>query len=393
MNINFKLFIKVVIITSFFVVPSVVIVHSSYDTDYYYGFEIDVFSGTPLEGANADPSIVLPDSTPACPEPNGVEQQISITHAYSGFLPPDGYDQIGSHAALKLLENCNISGSWEPLATSRWESTTIDVFLNNVSGAKQACQYVEDAFDGLFTFNYVDSIPSVGIQFKDVTDINCGSAWTRRDNTRNHIEFVIISMNATCSANRINVLIHELLHGLGLWGHFAIKNTVMTLGGIMNDHYFRTGTVDDVSISVLKNLYRFPAGTKIDPITYEVTYHPNQDLVEQFVTRFYQQCLSRDPDASGLNGWTNALLNGTLTGSDVATSFIFSDEFINRYTTNEDFVTILYRAFFNREPDSAGYSGWLNALYDGTSRSDVLNGFTSSQEFINLCGNYGITPN
>jgi len=84
--------------------------------------------------------------------------------------------------------------------------------------------------------------------------------------------------------------------------------------------------------------------------------------VRRFVTRFYQQCLSREPDSSGLNGWSNALLNGTLTGADVAFSFIFSDEFINRYTTNEDFVTILYRAFFNREPDSAGYSGWLNAL-------------------------------
>ena len=93
-----------------------------------------------------------------------------------------------------------------------------------------------------------------------------------------------------------------------------------------------------------------------------------------------------------MNGWAETLLNGSLTGSDVASSFIFSDEFINRYTTNEDFVTILYRAFFNREPDSAGYSGWLNMLYDGTSRSDVLDGFTGSQEFNNLCDNYGITP-
>jgi len=115
--------------------------------------------------------------------------------------------------------------------------------------------------------------------------------------------------------------------------------------------------------------------------------------VRRFVTRFYQQCLSREPDSPGLTGWTNALLNGSLTGSDIAWSFIFSDEFINRYTTNEDFVTILYRAFFNREPDSAGYSGWLNMLYDGTSRSAVLDGFTGSQEFRNLCGSYGITPN
>ena len=51
--------------------------------------------------------------------------------------------------------------------------------------------------------------------------------------------------------------------------------------------------------------------------------------VEAFVTRFYQQCLGRNPDALGLEGWVNALINGTLTGSDVAYGFIFSDEFIS----------------------------------------------------------------
>ena len=123
-----------------------------------------------------------------------------------------------------------------------------------------------------------------------------------------------------------------------------------------------------------------------------LTYGARSD-VEAFVTRFYQQCLGRNPDQSGLNGWVNALLNGSLTGADVANGFIFSKEFINRNTTNEDFVTILYKAFFDREPDDAGYSGWLNCLYDGNSRADALNGFVSSQEFSNLCAEYGISAN
>jgi len=56
--------------------------------------------------------------------------------------------------------------------------------------------------------------------------------------------------------------------------------------------------------------------------------------VEAFVTRFYQQCLSRQPDQPGLDGWTDALLNGSLCGDDVAYGFIFSQEFINRNTSN-----------------------------------------------------------
>ncbi len=114
--------------------------------------------------------------------------------------------------------------------------------------------------------------------------------------------------------------------------------------------------------------------------------------MEAFVTRFYQQCLGRNPDQPGLDSWVDNLLNGSQSGSDVAYGFVFSDEFVNRNTTNEDFVTILYRAFFDRDPDAAGYSAWIGNLYGGTGRSDVLNGFVSSREFENLCQRYGIAP-
>ncbi len=125
--------------------------------------------------------------------------------------------------------------------------------------------------------------------------------------------------------------------------------------------------------------------------------------VEAFVTRFYQQCLNRGPDTPGLIGWSNALSDGTLSGSDIAYGFIFSDEFINFDTTNEDFVTILYRVFFDREPDPSGYEAWLNLLNNYTLskrvqnvyldlRELVLDGFIYSKEFENLCNRYGIAP-
>jgi uncharacterized protein DUF4214 len=76
-----------------------------------------------------------------------------------------------------------------------------------------------------------------------------------------------------------------------------------------------------------------------------------------------------------LEGWVNALKNGSICGATVANRFIFSEEFISRNTTNEDFVTILYRAFFNREPDTPGYNGHLNGLSNGVSRQAILNGF------------------
>lgn len=114
--------------------------------------------------------------------------------------------------------------------------------------------------------------------------------------------------------------------------------------------------------------------------------------VEAFVTRFYQQCLNREPDAGGLRTWSDALTSGSMTGADVAKAFILSPEFIARNLSDEDFVTVLYRAFFGREPDSGGYTAWLDRLAQGATREEAVDGFTHSAEFANLCGEYGITP-
>ena len=166
------------------------------------------------------------------------------------------------------------------------------------------------------------------------------------------------------------VAVHEVGHALGL-GH-ETTNTA-----IMNPYYSTTiiGPQTD-DINGLVALYG--ATSPVSP-------------VEAFVTRFYQQCLNRGPDQLGLNNWVNGLNNGSMAGADVAYGFVFSDEFINRNTTNADFVTILYRAFFDREPDPPGYAGWLSDLDNGESRGCILKGFIGSQEFINLCAEYGIS--
>ena len=118
----------------------------------------------------------------------------------------------------------------------------------------------------------------------------------------------------------------------------------------------------------------------------------NRSDVEDFVNRFYTECLGRNSEPEGLNYWSNNLLDGSLYGTNVAYNFLFSPEFINRNTTNEEFVTILYRAFFDRDPENDGYSYHLNRLYSGVTRQTVANGFIYSTEFENICASYGIEP-
>ena len=119
---------------------------------------------------------------------------------------------------------------------------------------------------------------------------------------------------------------------------------------------------------------------------------PEPPPLALFVTRLYQRGLNRNPDEPGLDYWVNALSSGTFTGVDVAYGFVFSQEFIGLNTSNADFLTVLYEAFFDREPDPGGYEYWLSQLDDGVSREDVLDSFIYAQEFVHLCDAYGILP-
>ena len=92
----------------------------------------------------------------------------------------------------------------------------------------------------------------------------------------------------------------------------------------------------------------------------------NSTQVQAFVERFYITILERESDASGLADWSEGLISGTKAGEDLARGFVFSTEFINRNLNNDQFVIVLYQAFFNREPDSAGFTDWKTKINSTT---------------------------
>ncbi|MCQ2483414.1 MAG: DUF4214 domain-containing protein [Clostridia bacterium] len=116
----------------------------------------------------------------------------------------------------------------------------------------------------------------------------------------------------------------------------------------------------------------------------------SKDGVEAFVTRMYEVCLDREPEQSGLDGWSEKLLNKEATGCSVAYGFVFSPEFIDKNPSNGDYVKYMYDAFFGREADEGGYNYWVNLLDSGSTKESVFCGFANSQEFSNLCRDYGV---
>ncbi|MCQ2483519.1 MAG: DUF4214 domain-containing protein [Clostridia bacterium] len=115
-----------------------------------------------------------------------------------------------------------------------------------------------------------------------------------------------------------------------------------------------------------------------------------QGEVNCFVARLYRICLNRLPDAGSQAIWVDKLLAGTETGTSCAKAFALSKELSDKKLSNADFVAYMYRAFFGREADDAGLQNWVTQLVRGESRSKVFDGFANSDEFANLCKQYGI---
>ncbi|MCL2425564.1 MAG: Ig-like domain-containing protein [Oscillospiraceae bacterium] len=112
--------------------------------------------------------------------------------------------------------------------------------------------------------------------------------------------------------------------------------------------------------------------------------------VRAFVTRLFRLVLQREPDADGLNGWTNQLVTRQNTGADVAYGFFFSPEMRSRNLSNEQFVTILYNTLMGREPDPHGFAAWVGQLNGGESWYNVFVGFVMSAEFDRICREHNI---
>lgn len=134
-----------------------------------------------------------------------------------------------------------------------------------------------------------------------------------------------------------------------------------------------------------------PAHPDMDKlITDGVTEPTPQELVESFVERMYTVALGRGYDAEGLAYWADQLLTHAIDGAGISQGFILSEEFEENNYSNQEYVEVLYKTFFDRESDASGCAYWMSELEAGKTRKSVLVGFVNSQEFSDLCELYGI---
>ena len=108
----------------------------------------------------------------------------------------------------------------------------------------------------------------------------------------------------------------------------------------------------------------------------------NTDSGKMF--RLYNAAFARFPDADGLRYWIGNFSSGKDDERAVASSFLASTEFKDRYgdnVSNAKYVETLYVNVLGRDYDQSGYNYWLGNLNNGLeTRYELLLGFAESTE-------------
>jgi N-acetylmuramoyl-L-alanine amidase CwlD len=108
---------------------------------------------------------------------------------------------------------------------------------------------------------------------------------------------------------------------------------------------------------------------------------------QSFVRRVYQRSLNMEPDQTTIDNWANKLAAGTTSHADVVRNIIVSKQFNDRNLTDKQYLTVLYQAVLDRDPDANGAAYWLSQL-KVQDRKTVLDYFLKSDEFTGLVNQY-----
>ena len=121
-----------------------------------------------------------------------------------------------------------------------------------------------------------------------------------------------------------------------------------------------------------------PAPKQIDP------------LKQAFVTHCYRVVLNRDPDENEMKEFAAELTRNPGNARSFARNLVLSAAVASRNLSNEDFVTMLYLLFYNRNPDKSGLAAWVTRLNMGDPRESIVDGFITTGECIAFLSTFGL---
>ncbi len=101
------------------------------------------------------------------------------------------------------------------------------------------------------------------------------------------------------------------------------------------------------------------------------------------IIRLHIAAFGVDPADGAMDQWSTPFVGGSRSLVAIANSMVQSDRFRQTHgsLTNAEFVKLLYRNMFDREPGSSALTHWTNTMSQGTSRGAVLAELSQSEEF------------
>ena len=103
------------------------------------------------------------------------------------------------------------------------------------------------------------------------------------------------------------------------------------------------------------------------------------------INTLYGEFLGRAPDLDGFYAWLSEYKN-SMSPVQIGSRFLHTTEYLNKSSSNSDFIDALYRDIFGRSSDAAGKAAWLSGLANGASRSAIVDSFLQSSEFLPIIG-------
>ena len=107
-------------------------------------------------------------------------------------------------------------------------------------------------------------------------------------------------------------------------------------------------------------------------------------MIMHYLTQIYNASFKRLPDPDGLRYCISNFSSGNDDERAVASSFLASAEFKERYgedVSNESYVNTLNINVLGRDYDQTGYDYWLSNLNNGVeTKYELLLGFSESLE-------------
>ncbi|MBO7451968.1 MAG: DUF4214 domain-containing protein, partial [Clostridiales bacterium] len=217
-------------------------------------------------------------------------------------------------------------------------------------------------------------------ELKDTTSASAKSVTATKDDT--------ITLTASVNENETTGIAYKWTQSTDGKTFTPVSNgTSKTLSVKVTENITYVCTVTDKYENKVEIKFTVTAKDKVTPAP--STPAPEEQQFEGFVERLYNVALGRDSEQGGKDYWCDLVGNGQLTGADAARSFLKSPEFHDKHLSDEEFLKVLYKTFFDREPDPEGLQYWLGVLKT-TSQDAVVEGFINSTEWCNVCASYGV---